>query len=531
MQLRIMKTIRTLLFVALACSLLGTLGCRPKRNTFVIATADDLVTLDPMGGPAVDVGSERMRQLMFNSLVRKDEHFQYVGELATEIQRAPDGLSVTFKLRDGVQFHDGRPFTSADAKYTLDTLMAGKNQKTASFYEGSGATRQPYITGVDAPDPRTLVVRLRKPWLPLLANLVPIGIIPAGSADTMKDHPIGTGPYAFVAFGGSPKALELKANEKYWEGAPKIPTLKVMTFKDSSAMQAELAAGRVDCAPAPSNLTSDTFTSMNNNPLLKVDQYPGANLAYIGFNNKVTPLNDAKFRQAVAYAIDREKIVRELLVGQAKVAHSILPAESWAYSAGTTYAYDPAKAKQLLDEMGLKDPDGDGPQMRLSKPVVMKMSSGSASTARNAAAIQDYLKQVGIPLTLEPVEGNTLTTQQVAGEYEMIIRQFIGGNQDPIFLRDCFATSSIPAPGATSGWNRSRYSNPTLDPILESAVNEADVAKAKDLYAQAQAIVSRDLPLLPLWYPNTMVVSRKQVGGTTIKADGDWIFAKNLTIQ
>lgn len=505
-------------------------SCRPKRNAFVIATGDDLVTLDPMGGASVDVGSERMRQLMFNSLVRKDEHFQYVGELASNIQIAPDGLSVTFALRDGVQFHDGKPFSSADAKYTLDTLMAGKGQKTASFYEGSGAARQPYITGVEAPDPRTLIVKLRKPWLPLLANLVPIGIIPTGSADTQKDHPVGTGPFAFVAFGGAPKALDLKANDKYWEGAPKVATLRVVTLKDSSAMQAELLAGRVDCAPAPTNLTSDTFTTLNNTGSLKVDQFPGANLAYIGFNLKVKPVDDARFRQAVAYAIDRERIARDLLLNQVKVAHSVLPAESWAYSAGTVYGYDPAKAKQLLDEMGLKDPDGDGPQMRLAKPVIMKLSGGSASTARNAAAIQDYLKQVGIPITLEPVEGNTLTTQQVKGEYEMILRQFIGGNQDPIFLRDLFATASIPPPGGT-GWNRSRYSNPELDPILETAVNTADTARAKDLYGQAQAVVSRDVPLLPLWYPNTMVVSRKQVGGIAIKADGDWIFAKNLTIQ
>jgi peptide/nickel transport system substrate-binding protein len=525
-----MNIFRNLLVATLTCSLLIAVGCRPKRTAFVIATADDLITVDPMGGAAVDVGSERMRQLMFNSLVRKDEHFQYVGELASNIQIASDGLSVTFTLRDGVQFHDGRPFTSADAKYTLDTLMAGKGQKTASFYEGSGATRQPYISGVEAPDPKTLIVRLRKPWLPLLANLVPIGIIPTGSADTQKEHPIGTGPFAFVAFGGAPKALDLKANENYWEGAPKIPTLRVVTQKESSAMQSELLAGRVDCAPAPSNLTSDTFTVLNNNPSLKVDQFPGANLAYIGFNLKVKPLDEAKFRQAVAYAIDRERIIRDLLLNQAKVAHSILPAESWAYSAGTTYAYDPAKAKQLLDEMGLKDPDGDGPQMRLAKPVVLKLSGGNTSTARNAATIQDYLKQVGIPVTLEPVESTTLTSQQVKGEYEMILRQFIGGNQDPIFLRYCFATSGIPPAGGT-GWNRSRYSNPELDPILETAVNTADPVKAKELYTQAQAIVSRDLPLFPLWYPNTMVISRKTVGGVSIKADGDWIFAKNLTIQ
>ncbi|MEO6392098.1 MAG: ABC transporter substrate-binding protein, partial [Pyrinomonadaceae bacterium] len=194
-----------------------------------MATSESIVTLDPMGGANVDLGSERMRQLMFNSLIRKNERFEYVGELASNIVTAPDGLSVTFTLRDGVQFHDGRPFTAADAKYTLDTLLASNIAKATSFFEGKGADRRSYISAVEAPDPRTLIIRLRKPWLQLLVNLVPIGMIPNGSAATQKDHPVGTGPFAFVAYNAGQQTLDLKANEKYWDGAPKVPTLRVVS--------------------------------------------------------------------------------------------------------------------------------------------------------------------------------------------------------------------------------------------------------------------------------------------------------------
>lgn len=526
-----MKTICYSAVILIAMVLLGSASsCKRPRSAFVMATSESIVTLDPMGGANVDLGSERMRQLMFNSLIRKNERFEYVGELASNIVTAPDGLSVTFTLRDGVVFHDGRPFTSADAKYTLDTLLASNIAKASSFFEGKGAERRSYIAGVEAPDPRTLVIRMHKPWLQLVVNLVPIGMIPNGSAATQKDHPIGTGPFAFVAYNAGQQTLDLKAHEKYWEGAPKIPTMRVVSIKDATALQAELLASRVDCAPNVTNLTPDTFKSLGQNANLKVDQFAGANIVYVGFNVKVAPLNEVKFRQAVAYAIDRERIIRDLLLGQAKIAHSILPAESWAYVPGQIYAFDPGKAKQLLDELGMKDPDGDGPQMRLPKPIIFKMSGGSAATRQYGAIIQDYLKQVGIPVEIETLEANTLTDQHVKGEYQMVTRMSVGGNQDPIFLRDLFATSGIPAPGGT-GFNRSRYSNPELDPILDAAANSADPAKAKELYAKAQEIVSRDVPMFTLWYPSIMIITRKNVGGVAMKADGDWSFARNLTVQ
>ena len=151
------------ILVVIALTIIIQPGCHRKSNAFVIAIPDSIVTLDPMGGTNVDVGSERMRQLMFNSLIRKNEKFEYVGELATNIATSADALTVTFNLRDGVKFHDGKPLTAADAKYTLDSLLSSSAAKAASFFEGTGKSRQCYIAGVDAPDVHTLVVRLRKP--------------------------------------------------------------------------------------------------------------------------------------------------------------------------------------------------------------------------------------------------------------------------------------------------------------------------------------------------------------------------------
>src|SRR5437667_11690151 len=187
--------------VALAVLWLGVsifpAACRRQSNVFVIALSDNIKTIDPIGSPTVDAASERVRVLMFNSLVKKDEKFDYVPELAASIVRSEDGLAFTFSLRDGVTFHDGRPFTSADAKYTLDTVLASTFAKAASFFEGSGAARTAYVKSVEAPDPRTLIIRLNKQWTGLLPNLVAIAIIPNGSYESQKTHPVGTGPFKF----------------------------------------------------------------------------------------------------------------------------------------------------------------------------------------------------------------------------------------------------------------------------------------------------------------------------------------------
>src|SRR5262249_48904595 len=162
--------------------------------------------------------SERVRTLMFNSLVKKDEKFDYVPELASKIDRSEDGLTYTFTLRDGVTFHDGRPFTSADAKYTLDTVLASTFAKAASFFEGSGASRTAYVKAVEAPDPHTLIIRLSSPWVGLLPNLVPISMIPKDGYASQKDHPLGTGPFRFKSYDQAQQVVDLEGNQNYWDG-------------------------------------------------------------------------------------------------------------------------------------------------------------------------------------------------------------------------------------------------------------------------------------------------------------------------
>jgi peptide/nickel transport system substrate-binding protein len=518
----------TLGVVALLC--LGGSCRRNRSNAFVIALSDNVKTIDPIGSPSVDAASERVRVLMFNSLVKKDANFDYVPELASNIQRSGDGLTFTFTLREGVTFHDGRPFTSADAKYTLDTILSNSFAKSASFFEGTGANKTAYIKSVDAPDARTLVITLNKPWTGLLPNLVPIAIIPKDSYESEKTHPLGTGPFKFKSYDSSQQVVDMEANPTYWDGPPKIPALRVRVISDSNAMQAELRAGRVDIAPLPTSLSPDAIESLSHDANLEVHKFNGSNVNVLTFNTAEAPLDNARVRQAIAYAIDRESMIRDLLRGQGKIAHSILPAESWAYTAGQTYQFDPATAKKLLDDAGFRDADGDGPQMRFAKPILFRISGSSASARQYAGVIQNYLKDIGIPVSIETSELNVLFEFLRRGQFQMTYGQWVGGNQDPIFYHDLFASSEIPTETRASR-NRSRYSNAELDKMLDEATNTYDHEKARPLYAQAQAIVSRDIPVLPLWYQANMVIAKKNVGNVSVDASGDWGFVKNLTVQ
>jgi len=519
------KLIKLVLLIFLTALLIIPPGCRRRSNAFVIALGDNIRTIDPIGSPSVDAASERVRTLIFNSLVKKDEKFDYVGELASNIKRSDDGLTYTFTLHDGVKFHDGRTMSSADVKYTLDLVFSSNFAKSASFFD---TDKHSYIKSVEAPDPLTVVVTLTKPWIGLLSNLVPVAIIPKDSYASQKTHPLGTGPFRFDSYDNAQQVVDLDRFPQYWEGAPKLETVRVRVISDMNALQAELQAGRVDIAPMPTSLSPDAVKRLGQDPNLQVKEFPGSNVVLLTINTSAPPLDNVKVRQAIAYAIDRETMIKSLLQGLGKIAHSIIPEESWAYSTGQTYSYDPARAKKLLDEAGFPDPDGDGPRMRFDKPLIYKLSGSSISGRQYAGVIQNYLKEVGIPVEIQTPEQNTFFDELKRGNFQISYSQWVGGNQDPIFYKDLFATSEIPTEARPSR-NRSRYSNKELDALLDEAVNTFDRQKGVGLYRKIQEIVSSDVPAFPLWYLSNVVIAKKNVNNIQVNASGDWGFVKDLS--
>ncbi len=499
-------------------------NCRRRGGDAVtVALPEPFTTLDTLTTGKSDAAAERVRTLMFNSLVKKDANFDYVGELASDIKTSDDGKTVTFTLRDGVKFHNGKVLTSGDVKYTFDQLFQAKGYKAGAFFEKEAS----HFSGpIETPDAKTVVFKLTRPALrnTLLSNLVAIPIIAEGTIGQQKESPLGSGPFKFVSFDASQNIIELTANTDYWDGAPKVPRLRLKTVPDATSLQAELQSGGVDIAPNPSNMPPDMIKALGNG-VLKIDQFDGSNIQYLVFNTSAivqdhqNPLSNPKVRQAIGCAIDRQKIVTDLLQGQAKLADSILPPVSWAYTPGHQYKYDPAKAKQLLAEAGYA-----------GEEIVFKYAAGNAMVGQYAQAVQASLNEVGLTIRIETLEPNVSRQQQAQGQFQMGTGVWIGGNTDPIFLRDLFSSTKIPS-DTVPCCNRSRYSNPELDKTVEDAVNASDKTAAKLLYAKVWDIVSGDLPMLPLWYPANIVVSNKRIGNIKMSGSGDWVFLKDITVQ
>ena len=555
---------RIIFTIALVISTFFLLNCRDRGGQgkmFTIALDGKFSTLDPVGSTTVTANDERIRTLMFNSLVKKNDQFEYVGELAKEIIESPDGSIITFVLHDNVKFHNGKTLTSADVKYTFDKLFESNGAKASAFFDtasnessasangantnaatkpanetngGGSPARTPHILAIETPDEKTVNIKIARPALKnqLLSNLVPIAIVPEGSeVGTQASNtqpPPGTGPYKFASFDTVQNIVEVNAFPEYWEGAPNIQNIQIKALPDANALQAELKSQIVDLAPGVVNLSPDTFQNLQTDPNLKVEKFKGSNIQYLGFNTESPPLNNVKLRQAIAYAINREKIINDLLLGQAEIAHSILPEESWAYAPGMKYDYNPEKAKQLLDEAGFRDTNGDG--VREMPKIAFKISSGNSAVSQYTQFIQNQLAEVGIPVEIESLEFQTMLSQLQKGQYQMTTGRWVGGNQDPIFLRDLFASSEIPSEKRASR-NRSRYMNQQVDELLDKAVNTTDRAQAKEFYVQAQQSISNEVPMLPLWYPSNMVVANKRVGNIKVNASGDWGFVRNLTLK
>ena len=512
-------------------------ACRDRTGsgkTFAIALDGKFSILDPIGSATVTANDERLRTLLFNSLVKKNDQFEYVGELAKEINTSEDGSTITFVLQDNVKFHDGRNLTSKDVKYTFDKLFASNGAKASAFFDTNGNEKTPHIVSVETPDEKTVNIKLARPALKnqLLSNLVPVAIVADGSevgTEASKTKPpIGTGAYKFISFDSVQNIVEIEKFDDYFEGAPAIEKIQIKALPDANSLQAELKSQIVDLAPGVTNLSPDTIQSLGQDPNLKVEKFNGSNIQYIGFNTEIAPLNNVKVRQAIAYGINREKIINDLLLGQATIAHSILPEESWAFNAGTKYEYNPEKAKQLLDEAGFKDKNGDG--KREMPKISFKVSSGNQAVSQYTQLIVSQLTEIGMPVEIDSVEFQTMLSQLQKGQYQMTTGRWVGGNQDPIFLRDLFASSEIPSETRASR-NRSRYSNKEVDDLLNQAINEIDREKAKQLYTRAQEIISNEVPMIPIWYPANMVVANKRVENIKMNASGDWGFVRNLTLK
>ncbi|MGB8592014.1 MAG: ABC transporter substrate-binding protein [Candidatus Acidiferrales bacterium] len=495
----------------LACSLAGCSAqssvTPPDTVTFLIEAMP--TNLDPRIG--TDAQSQHLDDLIFSSLVARDSNLNTVPDLA-ESWETPDPLTYIFHLRRGVKFHNGAPLTSADVKFTFDSILDGavKTAKRGSFR---------MVDSIAAPDDATVVFHLREPYASFLWNLSRpgVGIVPRGSGPEVAQHPIGTGPFRFVSLEPD-EDIVLERNPDYFGVVPKISRVRFRVVPDATVRALELRKGTADVA-SPNSLTPDMVVTLARYPGIAVTQDPGTQLAYMAFNFDDPILAKRDVRQALAYATDRESIIKYLLRGQARLADSLLPPNHWAYDGDVEkYDYDPAKAEALLDAAGLAR-SKDGTRLHLT----LKTST-EESTRLYAEVLQEQWRRVGIVLELRPQEFATFYSDITHGSFQLYTQRWVGGNNDPDIFEFVFSSHKFPPDGA----NRGHYRNPQLDALLDRSRVETDREKRRAILVEVQRIVAADLPYLNLWYVDNTCVHRDRVKIDHLDPNGDYDFLEAL---
>ncbi|HXW56567.1 MAG TPA: ABC transporter substrate-binding protein [Candidatus Cybelea sp.] len=499
----------------LAATLIAS-GCRrgpssgePNTVNFLIESAP--TNLDPRVG--TDSFSERIDGLIFDSLVAHDQRLNVVPDLAQRWE-TPDPFTYIFHLRKGIKFHDGRPFTAADVKYTFESILSGsvKTAKAGSFR---------LIRSIEAPDPLTVVFHLREPYASFLWDLTRpgIGIVPQGAGREVAAHPIGTGPFRFLS-ARIDEDIVVERNADYFGGAADIPRVRFRIVPDAIVRALELRKGTADITV--NSLSPDTIVSLEQDPNLMVEDQAGTTLAYLAFNFNDPALAHREVRQALAYATDVNTLIQNLLRGMAVPATSLLPANHWAYEPNVKqYNYDPRLAEQLLDAAGYRrGPDG----IRLH--LTLKTST-EQSTRLLGQAMADEWRRVGVALDLRSLEFSTFYSDITRGSFQLYTLRLIGGNNDPDIFDYVFNSNKMPPNGA----NRGHYRNPELDGLLDQARVEMDRQKRKALLSQIQKVLAEDEPYVTLWYVDNVCVHRKRITNVVIPPAGDFDFLDLARLQ
>jgi peptide/nickel transport system substrate-binding protein len=494
-------------------------GCSSHANSIEPGTVNFLIeatptNLDPRIG--TDAYSAHLDGLIFSSLVAHDAHMDIVPDLA-EHWETPDALTYVFHLRPGVKFHDGRPLSSADVKFTFDSIMTGA-VKTAK----RGAFR--IVASIEAPDAATVTFHLREPFASFLWNLTRpgVGIVPRGSGPEMAQHPIGTGPFQFVSMRADEEII-LARNPDYFGQASAKGTIERVRFRivpDAIVRALELRKGSADAEI--NSLTPDMVATLGKEPGILADVQPGTPLAYVAYNFDDPVLAHREVRQALAYATDRATIIRYLLRGQARAASSLLPPNHWAFDPKVRqYDFDPARAEKLLDSAGFR-PGADGVRIHLT----LKTSTDE-STRLYAAVLADQWKRVGVALELKSLEFATFYSDITRGSFQLYTQRWVGGNNDPDMFEYVFSSKKFPPDGA----NRGHYRNPQLDTLLDRARVEMDREKRVAILWEVQKIVAEDEPYINLWYPDNVCVHRARLTGIEIPPGGDYEFLASALLK
>lgn len=517
---------RPLAWLALALFSLSASACSSSEAHVGRRNAPDTVVIrsqqepDKLNKPlsnaiaAVDVCTP-----MTNGLVGVDDQMRYYPDLATVlptvenglVKREGKGMSVTYKLRPNVRFHDGEPFTSRDVRFLWKMHMDPKVLVTS---------REGYdkITAVDTPDPLTAVVHYRDPYAPYLemfGTILPAHLLeksPDINRDPFNRAPIGTGPFKFKEWAAGDH-VGMVANPDYFGGAPKLKKLYVKFVPDDNAAFIQLANGDIDVY-ADFNL--EQVKAAKGLKHIRLDNVPSLTFEQLAFNLEKPVFKERAVRTALAHAVNKEELARTLYKGIWPVAHSTEHPLAWSFNAklGKPYPFDPAKARQILDEAGWK-PGPDGIRIKNGQRLSFTVNSTAGRKIREQAelVLAGYFKAVGAEMKIQNVEGGLLFAGYPSGllnggKFEAALYANTT-SVDPAANMSSWHSRMIPPTGV----NNTRFRDAEMDRVLEAGNVKLGKAERQPHYYRMSEIIAREVPTIPLAYWTEMHgVNRKLKG-------------------
>lgn len=521
----------------------GTSPAPPSEAPSASAQAGGLVTVGLYQEPdnlnpylAVQTASQLVRRVTLEGLLNADPDGNYVPALAQDVPTvanggiSADGLTITYKLKPGITWSDGDPLTSADVKFTWDSIMNPDNKVNSQ-------TGYNQIASIDTPDDTTVVLNFKQLYAAALSLFgVKDAVLPAhvlqGKAFDNPDFsrtPEGTGPFKITEW-RSADSIIADRNENFREaGKPVLDRIVFKIIPSNEVGSAQIRSGEIDILW---NLTEAQIPEFEQLADITLQVTPSSNIEYLGLNLSMRGmadpsmahpiLGDRAVREAIASAIDRTPIVTDLLGGKSEVATSPIGL-GWAAPDGIAVpAYDPEKAKSLLDGAGWTDSDGDGIREKGGTKLSVEISTPAGSQLRELSEqlLQQQFKAVGIDLVINNVPAATLfgnwaeNGKLKRGDFDIVMDTW-GADLDPDdFLSTLFTSDQIPTEAnAGEGWNFFRLQDPELDKAIADGRASLDQTVRKEAYRRAAERIAENIIYIPLYKRSKIDAFRATVSG------------------
>lgn len=456
------------------------------RTDLNLSSTEAVETLDPhYTARSADRAVEFQ---IYEPLYLIDDDSSEIPLLATDYSVSEDGLTYTFNIRQGVQFHNGEELKASDVVFSYERSMESAHMY--SYVEP--------IVSVDAPDDYTFVIELKAAYAPFMQYVAAIPIVNEKqcleAGEDFALNPCGTGPYTLSDYQQN-VSLSLQSFPDYWDGEPPIHTVNIKVITDTSTALLSFEAGELDYVSVPTASWADVQASGKYNTLTPTSLA----VAFLSMNNEVAPFDNKLVRQAVNYALNREDICLMSLDGLAEPISTIANPD---YVFGVSddcisYDYDPDKARELLAEAGFADGFDAGSIL---------VSSGVLEKA--AQVVQSNLADVGITATVEMSESSAVVTDCMSGNYTLACMQ-VGRYPDFATYDMLYQTQYI------DNINLARYSNPEVDELFNRGVVTLDQNERLAIYDEILSIVQEDAVYAPMFTPVSPIAYAKELNLTT----------------